>query len=308
MQPLAYLQTTDGLVFTLACLPMGFLLIFIAYFLFNKFPAKWYCDYDEEPSAELLSSRRISYKGSGIALSVIAAVCFAICRLQYNKGFDIIFFSLCIAIVVLLMISVSDFKYTIIPDQFTAFLAIIFLAIAVYDICRGYHIFNTAWWTPILGAAIGGGSMLLINTLGMFIYKKEGMGFGDVKLFAAIGILTGFPGTLYTLFIALIVACVGFVFTIIKVRSNASYDEVNESDSDSTSVEEPNPTEQAEKVTEENSNLEISENDAEQDTAEEENTRGSYLAFGPYIAIAAIAYICLFDYINQITTWYLGLF
>lgn len=306
MQPLAYLQTTDGLVFTLACLPMGFLLIFIAYFLFNKFPAKWYCDYDEEPSAELLSSRRISYKGSGIVLSVIAAVCFALCRLQYNKGFDIIFFSLCIATVVLLMISVSDFKYTIIPDQFTAFLAIIFLAIAVYDICRGYHIFNTAWWTPIVGAAIGGGSMLLINTLGMFIYKKEGMGFGDVKLFAAIGILTGFPGTLYTLFIALIVACVGFVFTLIKNRSNTSYDEV--SDSNSVSVEEQNPTEQAEKVTEENSNLEISENDTEQDAAEEENTRGSYLAFGPYIAIAAIAYICLFDYINQITTWYLGLF
>lgn len=306
MQPLAYLQTTDGLVFTLACLPMGFLLIFIAYFLFNKFPAKWYCDYDEEPSAELLSSRRISYKGSGIVLSVIAAVCFALCRLQYNKGFDIIFFSLCIAIVVLLMISVSDFKYTIIPDQFTAFLAIIFLAIAVYDICRGYHIFNTAWWTPIVGAAIGGGSMLLINTLGMFIYKKEGMGFGDVKLFAAIGILTGFPGTLYTLFIALIVACVGFVFTLIKNRSNTSYDEV--SDSNSVSVEEQNPTEQAEKVTEKNSNLEISENDTEQDAAEEENTRGSYLAFGPYIAIAAIAYICLFDYINQITTWYLGLF
>lgn len=306
MQPLAYLQTTDGLVFTLACLPMGFLLIFIAYFLFNKFPAKWYCDYDEEPSAELLSSRRISYKGSGIVLSVIAAVCFALCRLQYNKGFDIIFFSLCIAIVVLLMISVSDFKYTIIPDQFTAFLAIIFLAIAVYDICRGYHIFNTAWWTPIVGAAIGGGSMLLINTLGMFIYKKEGMGFGDVKLFAAIGILTGFPGTLYTLFIALIVACVGFVLTLIKNRSNTSYDEV--SDSNSVSVEEQNPTEQAEKVTEENPNLEISENDTEQDAAEEENTRGSYLAFGPYIAIAAIAYICLFDYINQITTWYLGLF
>lgn len=306
MQPLAYLQTTDGLVFTLACLPMGFLLIFIAYFLFNKFPAKWYCDYDEEPSAELLSSRRISYKGSGIVLSVIAAVCFALCRLQYNKGFDIIFFSLCIAIVVLLMISVSDFKYTIIPDQFTAFLAIIFLAIAVYDICRGYHIFNTAWWTPIVGAAIGGGSMLLINTLGMFIYKKEGMGFGDVKLFAAIGILTGFPGTLYTLFIALIVACVGFVLTLIKNRSNTSYDEA--SDSNSVSVEEQNPTEQAEKVTEENPNLEISENDTEQDAAEEENTRGSYLAFGPYIAIAAIAYICLFDYINQITTWYLGLF
>lgn len=41
------------------------------------------------------------------------------------------------------------------------------------------------------------------------------MGFGDVKLFAAIGILTGFPGTIYTIFISIIIASLGFIVTII---------------------------------------------------------------------------------------------
>jgi leader peptidase (prepilin peptidase)/N-methyltransferase len=34
---------------------------------------------------------------------------------------------------------------------------------------------------------------------GKLIYKKEAMGFGDVKLFAAIGLLLGFKGVVVTL-------------------------------------------------------------------------------------------------------------
>ena len=90
MEALAYLGTTNGIIWIIACLPIGFLLIFISYLLFNKFPAKWYCDYDEEPSAELLG-KRVSFKGSGIILSIITAIC--LCCAGCNSIRAMIFFS-----------------------------------------------------------------------------------------------------------------------------------------------------------------------------------------------------------------------
>ncbi len=298
MRSFEYLVTTEGLIWIIACLPIAFLLIFVSYLLFNRFPAKWYCDYDEEPSEELLG-KRVSYKGSGIIISIITAVCFAACRLQYNKGFDILFISLSIAVVILLMITVSDFKYTIIPDQFTAALAVLFLLIVIYDRLRGYDIFSSEWWQPIAGAAIGGAAMLLINALGVIIYKKEGMGFGDVKLFAAIGIFTGFPGTIYTILISLVTATVGFIVTLI-VRFAVSKKKTDVDDAEGDDDKEDHDD-----INNADETAELSEAH-EADGAEA--SRGQYLAFGPYIAISTVIYICLYDLINSAASWYLNLF
>ena len=51
--------------------------------------------------------------------------------MQFNKGYEILFTALGISIIILLMITVSDFKYTIIPDQFTVALAVVFLAVVI---------------------------------------------------------------------------------------------------------------------------------------------------------------------------------
>ena len=50
----------------------------------------------------------------------------------------------------------------------------------------------------------------------MVIAKKQGMGFGDVKLFLAVGIATGFPKVLIALFIAVFVSFIIILVTLIK--------------------------------------------------------------------------------------------
>ncbi len=42
----------------------------------------------------------------------------------------------------------------------------------------------------VAGALIGGGSILLMGVVGTLLFRKEAMGFGDVKLSAAIGLMT----------------------------------------------------------------------------------------------------------------------
>ena len=118
MQPLSYLQTTGGIVWTAACVLLGFALTWTAFFIINKIPAAWLCDYNETPDAELLSGKRFSYVSTGIPTAIAMAVCLVLCRLQFNKGYDIYFLLLSLIIYIALLIAASDLKYQIIPDQF----------------------------------------------------------------------------------------------------------------------------------------------------------------------------------------------
>lgn len=283
MSMIGYLNTAGGIIWTAACVPLGILLAWLAVLVINKVPAVWLCDYDETPSEELLNETRVSFQKEGIVMSVVLAAGLVMCRLQFNKGFDIYFITFALVMFFAVMIGVCDIKYTIIPDQFTGAVGILGVAVSIYDIARGFKILHFAWWSPLLGIAVGGGAMLLIDLIGMLVYKKDGIGFGDVKLFAAVGILAGFPGTIYVFIISLITATICFIIIIAisKIRSG------NKKTGTGTEISE--------------STEEISENT-------EEISGSSYLAFGPYIAAALTGYIIFFDTVNYLVNLYLELF
>ena len=281
MSIIEYLNTAGGIVWTAACVPLGILLAWLAVFVINKVPAKWLCDYGETPSDELLNEKRVFFKKEGVVMSIIFAAGLVMCRLQFNKGFDIYFIVFALIIFFAVMIGLCDIKYMIIPDQFTAAIGILGAAVGIYDIVRGFKILHFAWWSPLLGIAIGGGAMLVIDLIGMLVYKKDGIGFGDVKLFAAVGILTGFPGTIYTFIISLITATICFIIIIAvsKIRSNNKKTDIAETEIPS-----------------------------ENEEIKETISGSSYLAFGPYIAAALMCYIIFFDTVNYLVNIYLELF
>jgi len=289
----AYLNTAGGIIWTAACVPLGILLAWLAVFVINKVPAKWLCDYGETPSDELLNEKRVFFGKEGIIMSVVLAAGLVMCRLQFNRGFDIYFILFALVMFFAVMISVCDIKYTIIPDQFTAAVGILGAAVSIYDIARGFKILHFAWWSPLLGIVIGGGAMLVIDLIGMLVYKKDGIGFGDVKLLAAVGLLTGFPGTIYTFILSLITATICFIIIIAVSKSKAKHKKTE------ISAGEETDSENAEEIPV------IEETDSEHT---EEISISSYLAFGPYIAAALIGYIVLFDTVNYLVNLYLELF
>lgn len=336
MQPFDYLNTTAGMIWTAICVIMGFALTALGYLMLNKIPASWLCDYNETPSEELLSGKRFSYLRSGIPISLAMSVCLVLCRLQFNKGFDIYFILLSLIVFTCVMIAVSDFKYQIIPDQFTIAIGVLALAVSVYDLVRGYNILHFAWWSPLAGAGIGAAVMLLIDFIGMLVYHRDGMGFGDVKLFFAVGILTGFPGTIYAFIISVITATVCFIAIIIvskiingkkeeirddtdaaeEKRETAESAEPKSSGSDETEPEEEHSEDSGneetvpEKEHSEDSGSEetVPEEEDSEDDVNGEVGFGSYLAFGPYIAIAVGVYCVLFDFVQYLAGLYLNLF
>ena len=151
----------------------------------------------------------------------------------------------------------------------------------------------------------------------MLIYRREGMGFGDVKLFFAVGILTGFPGTIYTLLISVMTAAVAFMVVILaaKIRRkeqplSPSIPSSADNDNGEGISMEPEPdAETSDGKTDTNENR---ENDSDQTASVQENddtpSIHSYLAFGPYIAVAVMAYLALFDGIRYLVDLYFNLF
>lgn len=323
MQPLNYLNTTGGIIWTAACALFGILFTWLYYKVINKIPASWLCDYNETPSPELLSGKRVNFAGSGIFMSVATAAALILCRLQFNKGYDIYFAAFALIVIISLMIAICDIKYTIIPDQFTVALAVTGLAISIYDLVRGFGILHSAWWSPVAGAALGAGVMILIDLIGMLIYKKEGMGFGDVKLFAAVGLITGFPGTIFAFIISMITAMICFCIIIIVVRILASkadksadgktndiHAQTDRSSAGSEAETAETGTTGVVEAAADNTENEPAdgEEEKEAESEEQENTKGSYLAFGPYIALALICYLVFYDLIYNMVELYLKLF
>jgi leader peptidase (prepilin peptidase)/N-methyltransferase len=48
-----------------------------------------------------------------------------------------------------------------------------------------------SWYDSLLGILAGGGIILVVGYVGKWVFKKEAMGDGDVKLMAMIGAFLG---------------------------------------------------------------------------------------------------------------------
>ncbi len=111
---------------------------------------------------------------------------------------------------------VIDYKYQLIPDE-THY---IILIAGVINFIANINL----WWDYLLGALIGGGIFWGLGLLSLAIFKKEGMGFGDVKLMASLGFMFGIKYTLVITLVSFFLgAIVGGTLLIIKKKDADGY-------------------------------------------------------------------------------------
>ncbi len=196
------------------CIPVGIAVGFLCVPLFNRIPAAWLCDYGETPAPELLK-RRVSAVPAGLLLAAVFGILFPLLAAEY--GISAVFFLLAAATVPLVLAAVSDIRYQILPDE--SLPAVLIPALTVYLLgLAGKTQYYGSVASPFLGALFGGGVWLLIGLLGRALYHRDSIGFGDVKLFAAIGFLCGFPGVVSAFLTAILLAGVSFLILILLRR------------------------------------------------------------------------------------------
>jgi len=74
-----------------------------------------------------------------------------------------------------------------------------------------------SWYNAILGVLVGGLPLLAIDRLCLLFTKKDGFGYGDVKLMAVAGIFLGWQLTLVAFFFAFIFG--GIICAFLLARS-----------------------------------------------------------------------------------------
>ena len=123
-----------------------------------------------------------------MCIEVVTTLLFAYATWQIGLTWEL--FVALVFISLLMIITVSDISYMLIPDKVLLF----FLPLLVIGRMLSPL---TPWWDSVLGAVVGFLVLLLIAVL-----SKGGMGGGDIKLFFLIGLVLGTLHTLLTLFLA----------------------------------------------------------------------------------------------------------
>lgn len=143
----------------------------------------------------------------------ISGLLFALSYIVYGLSLEcllsIVFISM------LLIIIISDYQTMIIPDSVLIISSSIILIIKFF--MSGIEGTGISLLHGI-GAFI---FMLLLKLLGDFLFKKESMGGGDIKLLGVFGIMFGFPMSMISVFIA---ALIGLPISIIVLKRKNSHE------------------------------------------------------------------------------------
>jgi len=134
-------------------------------------------------------------------VEILSGVVCVLLFLRFNLAPE--FFIFWYLLSALTVISFVDFQIQEIPDEITLSGIILgLLAAALYPPLMGKVKILPSVLVSFLGVIAGGGSIYVLGFLGEFIFKKEAMGGGDVKLMAMIGAFLGWKLALFTFFLA----------------------------------------------------------------------------------------------------------
>ena len=104
---------------------------------------------------------------------------------------------------ILLGIAITDARFYIIPDQFSLGGGVLGLALA--PLPGGLHLTES-----VLGAVVGFSILWVVAKVGTWMFKKDAMGGGDLKMMGMVGAFLGLPGVLLTLFLGALLGSVVF--------------------------------------------------------------------------------------------------
>ena len=174
-------------------------------------------DYKKILSKEFFTEYMRHFKPNYL-LMVITAVMYL--GLLYTFDISIDFFKYAMLVPTLLSAFCIDYKLQIIPNRLNLTILEIGLFFTFLNVAMNVSSGINTIVESIIGAAVGGGIFLLITVIGGWIAGKEAMGFGDVKLMGALGLLLGWKGILMVSVLSFLLAAIISLPILIIKRKN----------------------------------------------------------------------------------------
>jgi len=142
-------------------------------------------------------------------VEALTALGFVLVFLNAGRVVGLEFFAGCLFTSALIILGFIDAEHQVLPDAVT--LPGLVLALA-YAFVRDDLTFRGA----LVGAAVGGGFLLVVYGAYRLIRKREGLGMGDVTMMLMVGAFLGWPRTLLVLILASLAGAIVGVFLIAR--------------------------------------------------------------------------------------------
>lgn len=125
----------------------------------------------------------------------------------------------------LVVITFIDLKHYIIPDEIS--IPGIFIGLALNllpDKLTGGQLVSGSFLNSLIGCIAGGGTLYLAALFSLFVFKKEGMGGGDIKLLGMVGAFLGWKLAMMTIVVGSVLgAAVGVTLILLRLKGRSEY-------------------------------------------------------------------------------------
>lgn len=138
---------------------------------------------DDDAIKKLIPTLKTGFK-IDIIYSLVLVVLFNLTI--YFVGITYMSYIYMVLISMLVVAFVIDFKMQLIPDTVQVVILVLGIVVTAVD--------YTNWLNHIIGMLIGGLIFVLIALFSKIVFRKEGMGMGDIKLMTGIGLIFGING------------------------------------------------------------------------------------------------------------------
>jgi len=119
--------------------------------------------------------------------------------------FSVLFFQFSLLMIAGILIFFLDLYHRIIPDIITYPMIVIAIIFSFFN--------ELGFWNALIGFAFGAGIFISIALIFRVITKRDGLGGGDIKLIALIGLSLGFKLTFLTIFLSSVIGVLLYAFS-----------------------------------------------------------------------------------------------
>lgn len=150
----------------------------------------------------------ISYLIIEVITASLFSVCYRVFKFTPELLINLIFIS------GLIIVIISDIEYMIILDE------VLTITIILITICNLIFFGLSVTLKNLMWGLLAFILMLLIKFLGDFIFKRESLGGGDIKLMFLCGLVLGLPMSIVTIFLATFIAFPIALYVLFKRSDN----------------------------------------------------------------------------------------
>lgn len=130
------------------------------------------------------------------AFEASCGLMFSLSYISYGLTWDLL--TVLTFVSMLIIIMVSDYNFMIIPDEVLIFFGVLLCAEILFLSGIGTVL------SSLINGVIAMGIIFCLKLFGDFIFKKESMGGGDIKLLFIFGLVLGWPEAIMTIFLGAI--------------------------------------------------------------------------------------------------------